>query len=424
MIERKNIDRVFQENLKDLDINPSKKVWNNIELHLTENPNKRAFVPWQRLSGIAMAIMFLLAGGFWYNNLNSVSQNLIEVNDSNANSEIVNSVENISENELVSNDQSEILNQNKTTKSNTVNSEKEESVFVKKPNNNVIVTETDIKTIYESIDDKYIVNESDFLQSLKSNESTITNFDRVNLEKEKPSTNRNKWSIGTIIAPVYYSSIGNGSPIDENLANNSKASENALSVGLKLNYQLNNKINLQSGINKVELAYVTKNVGAVSSSAKASSNNIDPKNSGIVLTNTSGQFDGIRSSIDSKNKSSLNGDLNQTIEYFELPLEMKYNLYESKFGIDLVGGFSTYFLTNNSVSMVAQNQIIELGKANNLNSLNFSGNFGVDFDYKINQNWFLNVAPMFKYQFNTYSNNSGNFQPYYFGVYSGLNYRF
>jgi hypothetical protein len=31
---------------------------------------------------------------------------------------------------------------------------------------------------------------------------------------------------------------------------------------------------------------------------------------------------------------------------------------------------------------------------------------------------------MFKYQFNTYSNNAGNFQPYYFGVYSGLNYRF
>ncbi len=45
MIERKNIDRVFQENLKDLDINPSKNVWNNIELLLTDSPKKRAFVP-------------------------------------------------------------------------------------------------------------------------------------------------------------------------------------------------------------------------------------------------------------------------------------------------------------------------------------------------------------------------------------------
>lgn len=423
MIERKNIDRVFQENLKDLDINPSKKVWNNIEIHLNQSPKKKPFVPWQRLSGIAMAVMFLLAGGFWYNNLNSISSINSDIN--NANVEIVNNDEIIPAGEKVEKE-NEILVQNNSSNSNptVATNKKETSVFVKEPNNNVIITETDIKSIYESIDEKYIVNETDFLQSLKSNETSITNFDRVNLEQEKPSIAQKKWSVGTTVAPVYYKSIGSGSPIDENLANNSKASENALSVGLKLNYQLTNRINLQSGINKVELAYLTRNVSAIPSASKTSTNNIDSKNSGIVLANSGGQINGVQSSTESRSKSSLNGDLNQTIEYFELPLEMKYNLYESKFGIDLVGGFSTYVLTNNSVSIVAQNQIVELGKANNLNSFNFSGNLGVDFDYKINKNWFLNVAPMFKYQFNTYSNNSGNFQPYYFGVYSGLNYRF
>ena len=66
----------------------------------------------------------------------------------------------------------------------------------------------------------------------------------------------------------------------------------------------------------------------------------------------------------------------------------------------------------------------KIGEANNLNSFNFSGNLGFDIDYKITQDWFLNVTPMLKYQFNTFSNSSGNFQPYYFGVYSGVNYRF
>lgn len=426
MLERKNIDRVFQENLKDLDVNPSKKVWSNIEVHLTQSPRKRSFELWQKLSGAAMAIMFLLASGFWYNNLNSGAQQVDENSIIIGDSEIVNSTETPVENKELNETPPDNLVQNSAVKSNAIVGDKTEASLVNKPEpvNNVIVTETDIKSIYQTIDDKYIVNESDFLQSLKSDETSVTtDFDRVNLEEEKTSDNRNKWSVGTTFAPVYYSSIGSGSPIDEGLADNSKSSDNAVSIGLKLNYQLNNKINLQSGINRVELAYITKNVGAVSSSAKYSGNNIDPKNSGVILTNTSGQLNGI-SSADSKSKSGINGDLNQTIQYFELPLEMKYNLYESKFGIDLVGGFSTYVLTNNSVSMIAQNQIIELGKANNLNSFNFSGNFGVDFDYKISQKWFLNVAPMFKYQFNTYSNDSGNFQPYYFGVYSGLNYRF
>lgn len=422
MIERKNIDRVFQENLKDLDINPSKKVWNNIELHLAEKPEKKPMVLWQRMSGIAMAVMFLLASGFWYNSLNSVTSGNNDDNVSEINSTSPVNNEIIPINQVVENKQ-KIFVQNDRIKNNGVALKKETPVFVKKPNNNVIVTTRDIKTIYESIENKYIVNESDFLQSLKSNENTITNFDVVNIEEEKLTSRQKKWSIGPTIAPVYYNTLGKGSPIDNNLANNSKASESAISVGVKLNYQLTNKINLQSGINKVELAYITKNVGAVITSAKTSSNNINPKNSGFVLTNSGNQVDGTQSSL-SRNKSTLNGDLNQTIEYFELPIEMKYNIYESRFGIGLVGGFSTFILTNNSVTMISQNQIIELGKANNLNSINFSGNLGFDFDYKINSNWYLNVAPIFKYQFNTYSNNSGNFQPYYFGVYSGLNYRF
>ena len=110
------------------------------------------------------------------------------------------------------------------------------------------------------------------------------------------------------------------------------------------------------------------------------------------------------------NKSGISGDLNQSIEYYELPIEMKYNLYDKKIGLNLVGGFSTLFLSNNSVSMITQNDVTDLGDANNLNDLNFSGNVGVDLDYKISKSWYLNVAPMFKYQFNTYSGNSGNFR--------------
>ncbi|MCF6297603.1 MAG: hypothetical protein L3J08_06420 [Flavobacteriaceae bacterium] len=422
MVERKNIDRVFQENLKDLDINPSKKVWNNIELHLTKDSKIKPFPLWQRLSGVAVAIVFLFVAGTWYFNSNSVKPSDIEnTSVANKNFEKTNNNKIIPVNPVIINSQKSIV-QNKEIKNNrTTTIEKEKPAFIKKPNNNIIVTSTNITTIYQAIDNKYIVNKNDFLQALKSNEHLISNYDPINTEEIKFSSKQKKWSVGPTVAPVYYNSLqSSGSPIDGNIADNSKVSENALSVGLKLNYRLTNKIEIQSGINKVELAYLTKNVSAVASKSKYPNSNINTKSSGIILTNSSNQT----SSLDSKSKSNLSGDLNQSIEYLELPIEVKYNLYESKLGVGLVGGFSTFVLTNNSVSIISQNQIINLGEANNLNSINFSGNLGVDFDYKINENWFLNVAPMFKYQFNTYSNNSGNFQPYYFGVYSGLNYRF
>ena len=243
------------------------------------------------------------------------------------------------------------------------------------------------------------------------------------MKEETRESIRSKWSVGTTIAPVYYNTLQSGSPISEDLSDNSKTSDNALSIGLKLNYQINRKFNVHSGVNKVELAYVTSNVNVATTSSKIASNNNLTK-SGVVLSNSGNPGKNINSASNAQGKSNLSGELNQSIEYFEFPVEMTYSLFESKFGIGLVGGFSTYVLSKNSVFLNTQGQINDLGGASNLNNLNFSGNLGVDFDYKINKNWYLNVAPMFKYQFNTYSSSAGNFQPYYFGVYSGLNYRF
>jgi hypothetical protein len=223
------------------------------------------------------------------------------------------------------------------------------------------------------------------------------------------------------VAPVFYNTLQSGSPLNSDLADNNKSSENSLSVGVKVNYQLSPKLIIQSGINRVDLAYSTNDVNAFISSAKTGYNDINTSKPGVYLT------PGINSSssnVNDVNRSGLTGDINQFMQYYELPIEMKYNLYDQKLGLNLVGGFSTMILSDNSVSFIANGGVVDLGNANNLNNFNFSGNFGVDLDYKINSSWYLNVAPMFKYQFNTYSGDSGNFRPYYFGLYSGLNYKF
>ena len=108
----------------------------------------------------------------------------------------------------------------------------------------------------------------------------------------------------------------------------------------------------------------------------------------------------------------------------EIPVELKYSITNGQFGIDLVGGFSTLLLNRDEVFIETNNYSQSLGSSNNLRSVNFSGNIGIDIDYLLHKNLYINVSPMFKMQTNTFSKNSGSILPYYLGVYTGINYKF
>ena len=416
MLERKNIDRVFQENLKDLEIYPNKRVWNRIEGELSGKASTPPISLWKKMSGIAMVLAAIFTGGLLYFNNSQITSVDAQVSEADATS-IDRSVD--TGVTPVFKSQSSELAENAIGEQNSRKAIK--PIFVKKPNDKVIVTNNEIASIYSTIDNKYVVNKADFMEELDDAESITARMESIPVKNNEISTIDKKWSVGPTVAPVFYNSLQSGSPINETLSNNTKTSDNALSIGVRVNYQLTNKFFIQSGVNKVELAYNTKNVNAFISSSKSAVNNMNTDKAGVILTPTVGSQVKGASEL---NKTGVSGDLNQSIEYFELPIEMKYNLYDKKIGLNLVGGFSTLILSNNSVSIISQNNVTDLGNANNLNDLNFSGNLGVDLDYKISKSWFLNVAPMFKYQFNTYSGDAGNFKPYYLGVYSGLNYKF
>jgi hypothetical protein len=97
---------------------------------------------------------------------------------------------------------------------------------------------------------------------------------------------------------------------------------------------------------------------------------------------------------------------------------------DKRFGVDLIGGVSSLFLVDNAVLLESNELITEVGEANNINSMNFSANFGMGLNYKFSPKIQINVEPVFKYQLNTFSNVSGNFRPYSIGVYSGFSFRF
>src|SRR5690606_25390134 len=122
--------------------------------------------------------------------------------------------------------------------------------------------------------------------------------------------------------------------------------------------------------------------------------------------------------------SNVNGALEQQFGYIEVPSAVEYSLVDNKFGLNLIGGFSTLFLNNTEVYSVMSKQTSLLSEANNSNSTSYSANFGLGFNYNISQGLKLNLEPMFKYQINTFNNTSGDFRPYFIGIYSGFSFKF
>lgn len=247
-------------------------------------------------------------------------------------------------------------------------------------------------------------------------------------EKEKQQTvteaKLNRWQITSNVAPIYFSSASNGSPIDAQFAENQKTYEKNLSYGIGVNYALNEKWSVRGGVNKLTLGYNTNDIvyyPSLGTSARGiNQSGYHAKGSTIIVENNTAinlvSFDNIQ--------EKTPGHINQTMGYIEVPLEVSYKLLNQKFGIELVGGMSTMFLNENSLSVVSQGMQATLGKASNLNDVSFTSNIGIGFKYKFWKSFEANIEPKFKYQLNTFTDNAGGFKPYFIGLYSGINFNF
>jgi len=256
-------------------------------------------------------------------------------------------------------------------------------------------------------------------------------------EKEKEITKKepklNRWQLTPNVAPIYFSSTSNGSPLDAQLSNNTKDYATNYSYGLGVNYALSKKVKLRSGVNVFSVGYATNGI-AFEQTAKASRmENITPNAQGALIqiqpvgavaTTVYSRSAAAQNQTVLVNTNMFDGSLNQQLGYFELPLELSYKIIDKKIGLEFIGGMSTLLLNQNEVSLVSDAVNMKIGEANNLNSIHFSGNIGLGLKYSFWKKLDARVEPVFKYQFNTFTNDVGNFRPYIFGVYSGLSYTF
>lgn len=250
----------------------------------------------------------------------------------------------------------------------------------------------------------------------------------VGKNEDEKEEKRSKWAISTNASPVYFNSLAEGSSIDEQFNSNSKNYTTTLSIGLAGSYAINDKLSLKTGVNSINLSYNTNDV-VFESRMREVNNNIptisrNANASNMVFSSKNGTVNEISGDVENVIIDNNIGALKQNISYIEVPLELSYKLIDKKFGVEIIGGMSTLFLNQNNISLVTNGLEMEVGRANNLNNIHFSSNVGLGFKYSFWKSFNANFQPMFKYQINTFNQNSSNFKPYFIGLYSGISFSF
>ncbi|GLB52850.1 hypothetical protein NBRC110019_18900 [Neptunitalea chrysea] len=251
-------------------------------------------------------------------------------------------------------------------------------------------------------------------------------------EKEDKLAGMKKWSINPNVAPVYFNSISDGSPISGDFASNGKTGHVNMSYGINVGMQVDKRFKIRSGVSKVNYGYATENVYFTNTSQSQAISSINYSESGATIamaTNTddltsTNVSDGLIDVTESNaSVEKYKGALIQNMDYIEIPVELEYQLIDAKFGVNLIGGLSTLILSNNEILLESDGLITAIGKSNNINTLNLSTNIGLGINYTFTNRLSFNVEPMFKYQLNTFADDNG-FKPYTLGLYTGFSFRF
>lgn len=413
MKEHKTIDRIFQERFRDYEVSPPEKVWENIHAELNMKPSRRLTFSWVWFGSIAVGLGLLFVLNNPFNIISSSEPSTITISPEEAP-------------QINTNENTVLATQETNTKNLTTekNSKKSTPQNLKPISSPLTYTNTDqtTKVVLPQLSDKSDLTASTNNPTSKPLED-LTEFANNTSHDKSDKKSSKKWSITTLAAPVILNSFNNSSSLDPMMDNLTKQSKVSTSYGIQVAYSFSDRFSLQSGIHMVDFAYMTNDIPLYQNGIIASIANVDydvkPETSDMTMS-AAPQQEGVVRQADLVE----NGNLTQVFGYIEIPLEAKYQLTgENNLGINLIGGFSTLLLNKNELLVETSNFSDKLGEASNLNSVNFSGNLGVEFEYKVYKNVNFNLVPMFKVQTQTIQNKN-TFRPYSVGIYSGLNLRF
>lgn len=225
--------------------------------------------------------------------------------------------------------------------------------------------------------------------------------------KQKSETDP-EYSVSAYYGPAIFGSLAKESLINKSFNDFSKSHPITSHYGFYFK-SMYGKIGFKVGVSKINLKTAT----TVNDPSALRYENITMNNYNSV-------------DIDNFITNDGEGEFEQKISYYEMPLEFNYALKkdESRFGVEAFTGFSILILDKNELwfsSESFKNQ--KIGELKNLSETNLSFNLGLGFNYKLTEKFQLDFNPIFKYYLTTY-NEDNTAKPYSLSIQSGATYKF
>lgn len=285
-------------------------------------------------------------------------------------------------------------------------------------------------------------------QQMMAVDRQIVEQNRQMATAQNAARKKGQWSVGAQVSPAFSVSRSNHSAqYASNMLNASSTSPVELGGGISVEYKPLKHWSLQSGVYYAGLGQTSGNSSNLNGknyaladfgSAKLNTPvNIDALSNKMSMNSTAGviEFNSIPSGIvlatNLEDKSlatavmASDARFTQNFQYIEIPLYLRYTLLDSRFDVEMLGGFSSNVLVGNDTYMQSGNSTSRVGKTKDMEAVNYSGTLGLGLKYGLSKRVFLNVEPRIKYYLNSLNSNASvTYKPYTIGVYTGISYQF
>lgn len=468
-----NTDKIIKEKLEGFSVAPPTHVWENVKGQMAMRRRKKrvAYISW----GTAAALVALaFVAGWMLNESASSFPELAEqkpvqdsvreigIEDNTEVSEVVNDEDLIADAKEAKKDVTLANNTIKASAQNTID------VSELAMDHTVIVRVENARySLMNSIEAVFRKNEGKpGLAEHKTKQETLTEADKVLIAENLKNNyahepEENNWKIGTLIAPGYASSSASHSQqYAQNLNYSSDAGSTNVGAGLSVQYKTSKRLSVESGLYYSQNeqssggsggnSFLMENAsdyllsGNYGANKYGFSNNVAIGSEGMAMNSLAGVVNmnstpkgamvatspedtniGNDGREAFANTFASSGEFSQVFQFVEIPLYLRYNILDKRFGMELLGGFNAAIVVGNNAFIDNQYGKQNIGKTEDISTANISGTLGLGMNYILGKHFSLALEPRFNYYLNSISNNDDvDFRPYRIGLYTGVYYQF
>lgn len=468
MKKDQNIDELFREKLLNFEQEPPAWLLDNILAKAAAGRRKKKIILW-RVAGVAAGLLLAFIAGWQMNYLNNpMTGQSSEI----AKTEIQdiktgNDIQEPETSEIRGDNISQVLLDNlgsiQAEENNTANTKaaKQQKIRFDETAENLRTEESTVLKTIQRLEQRLETNiysalalaemkPSDAQKELDALtiDQQIMKHNQEMLRTKKSENGKARWIVGALVSPEYsVSRSSHSQTYASNMLNSASTNPVDLGGGISVEVKTGKRWSLQSGVYYSALEQSSGNSSAGADKMFISGPDgseyfntnvsIDPGTNKMLMNSTAGviEFSGIPDGIElganledkalAPNVVVSEARFIQNFEYIEIPVYIRYTVIDSRFDVEMMGGFSSNVLVGNQTFMETGSENSLIGKTKDMQSVNYSGTLGLGLKYSLSKSLFLNIEPRIKYYLNSLNNSeSVTYKPYTIGVFSGLSYQF